>query len=63
MSAASGLSLSDKEVEELYVELKPREGALAAPLIPLLTRLERSLYQRLTLEELERLSRRFARRG
>ncbi len=63
MSPAGGLSLSDQEVEELYVELKPREGDLTVPLISLLTRLERSLYQRLTLEELERLSRRFLPRG
>lgn len=54
----SALSLSDAEVEELYVALKPREAVLPATLVSLLTRLERSLYQRLTIEELERLSRR-----
>ncbi len=53
----SGLSLSDKEVEELYAALKPREAELPASLVPLLGRLERSLYQRLTIGELERLSR------
>jgi hypothetical protein len=59
----SGICLSDGEVEELYIALKPREAALPDPLISLLTRLERSLYQRLTVEELERLSRRFSPHG
>ncbi len=59
----SGLPLSDKEVEELYAVLKPMEAVLPASLLPLLVRLERSLYQRLTIEELERLSRPSGRGG
>ncbi len=54
----SGLSLSDAEVEELFAVLKPMEERLSAPVLSLLSRLERSLYQRLTVEQLERLSRR-----
>jgi len=56
----SGISLSDREEDELFVVLKPREIELAEPLADLLRRIERSLYQRLTIEEIERLSSRFA---
>ena len=52
--------LTDEEIEELYVLLKPREETLAAPLAGLLARLERSLYDRLTIEELERMRLRFS---
>jgi hypothetical protein len=54
------IGLSDAEIEELYVVLKPREGTLAEPLAGLLARLERSLYDRLTVEELERVRLRFS---
>jgi hypothetical protein len=57
------IGLSDIEIEELYVLLKPREETLAEPLAGLLARLERSLYDRLTIEELESMRRRFAVRG
>jgi len=56
-----GLELSDNEEIELYVLLKPREAILSADLAGLLRRIERSLYQRMTIEELERLSSRFSR--
>ena len=52
--------LTDEEIEELYVLLKPREETLAEPLAVLLARLERSLYDRLTIEELERMRLRFS---
>lgn len=57
----SGIELSDGEEIELYVLLKPGETSLTAPLISLLRRIERSLYQRMTIEEIERLSGRFLR--
>jgi len=52
--------LTDAEIEELYVLLKPREDRLPEPLAGLLARLERSLYDRLTIEELERMRLRFS---
>jgi hypothetical protein len=55
----SSITLSDGEAAELYVMLKPREGALTAPLAELLLRIEKSLYERLTIDEMERLCRRF----
>jgi hypothetical protein len=51
--------LSDTEIEELYVLLKPREESLAASLAGLLARLERSLYDRLTIDQIERMRLRF----
>jgi hypothetical protein len=55
----AGILLSDSEENELYVLLKPREAGLAEALRELLRKVERSLYQRLTIEEIERLSARF----
>jgi hypothetical protein len=52
--------LSDSEEDELYVLLKPREAELAEALRDLLRRVERSLYARLTIEDIERLSARFS---
>jgi hypothetical protein len=52
--------LTDAEIQELYVILKPREDTLAEPLVGLLARLERYLYDRLTIEELERIRLRFS---
>ena len=51
--------LSDSEESELYILLKPREATLAEPLRVLPRRIERSLYGRLTIEEIEGLSARF----
>jgi hypothetical protein len=56
----TAIGLTDKEIEELYVLLKPREDNLAEPLPGLLVRLERTLYDRLTIEELERMRLRFS---
>ena len=56
----SELTLSSREEDELFVLLKPREGRLSEPLADLLRRIEKSLFDRLTIEELEQLSRRFA---
>jgi hypothetical protein len=53
------LGLTDREIEELYVLLKPREDALPEPLHDLLARIERTLYDRLTIDELERMRLRF----
>ncbi|MGO9412980.1 MAG: hypothetical protein ACLQCB_19805 [Spirochaetia bacterium] len=55
-----GIFLSDSEEDELYVLLKPREAGLPEALKDLLRRVERSLYARLTIEEIERLSGRFS---
>jgi len=52
--------LTEAEIEELYVLLKPREDTLPEALAGLLARLERSLYDRLTIEELERIRLRFS---
>jgi hypothetical protein len=54
------LALTDTEIEELYVLLKPCEERLAEPLAGLLVRLEHTLYDRLTIEELERMRLRFS---
>ena len=51
--------LSEKEEEELYVLLKPREAELVEPLPGLLRRIEKSLFERLTIEEIESLAARF----
>ncbi|MGA2614975.1 MAG: hypothetical protein ABSG38_16180 [Spirochaetia bacterium] len=56
----SATLLSDKEESELFVLLKPREAKLPEPLKDLLRRIERSLYQRLTIEEIEGLTARFS---
>lgn len=54
------LALTDAELEALYVLLKPREEKLSSPLAGLLARIERALYDRLTIEELERIRLRFS---
>lgn len=51
--------LDAHEQEELYVILKPLEKELVKPLEGLLRRIERALYGRLTIEELEKLGSRF----
>ncbi len=56
----SRVELTAKEEEELYVVLKPREGLLAEPLEELLRRVEKTLFDRLTIAEMERLRERFA---
>jgi hypothetical protein len=53
------VALTEKEVEELYVVLKPRETDLEEPLQGLLKRIEKSLFERMTIEEIETLAARF----
>ena len=55
----SGIILRDKEEEEIYVVLKPREGSLPSSLDELLRRVEQSLFRRPTVEEIEELAARF----
>jgi hypothetical protein len=54
-----GVALTEKEEEDLYVLLKPRETDLEEPLLGLLQRIEKSLFERLTIEEIEGLAARF----
>lgn len=56
----SSVILSPEEEEALYGKLKPIEGELVQPLGELLRRIERALFSRLTIEELEALTRRTA---
>ena len=51
----SAVELSSPEEEELYVFLKAREDALHGLLEGVLRRIERSLFARLTVAEMERL--------
>jgi hypothetical protein len=53
------VTLSSDEERELYVILKPRENALQRELDGLLRRIEKSLFSRLTIEEIEKLAERF----
>ena len=54
------IELGPDEAEEIYVLLKPLEGRLTPVLDSLLEKVERSLFERLTIEEIEELRRRFA---
>jgi hypothetical protein len=56
----SGVSLSEEEQEQLYILLKPLEVRLDAQLTAVLVRIEKSLFARLTVGELEALASRFA---
>jgi len=51
--------LTGDEERELYVILKPRESSLQGRLDGLLRRIEKSLFGRLTIEEIEKLAERF----
>lgn len=51
--------LNGDEERELYVLLKPRESILQGGLDALLRRIEKSLFSRLTIEEIEKLAERF----
>jgi hypothetical protein len=55
-----GVILSNDEEQELYVILKPRESGLESILDGVLRRIEKSLFSRLTIEEIEKLAERFA---
>ena len=54
------VALTEEEEEELYVLLKPRETGIEDPLQGLLQRIEKSLFERLTIEEIEHLVARFS---
>jgi hypothetical protein len=56
----SRVLLTEEDENELYVILKPMEGGLTEPLDALLRRVERELFARLTVEEVEKLASRFA---
>ncbi len=58
----SGVRLTGAQEEELYVLLKAREELLSGHLRELLRAIEGSLFQRLTVEEMERLLQRSAER-
>ncbi len=53
------VELTEREQEELYVLLKAREADLEEPLEGLLRRIEKSLFERLTIGEIEGLAARF----
>ncbi len=55
----SGVQITEREQEELYVILKPRETEIGAPLEALLRRVEKALFERLTIAEIEALTARF----
>lgn len=50
------ITIHDTEITALYVFLRRREDELERELIPLLQRLENLLYQKLSIEELEKLN-------
>ncbi len=54
----SDVVLGAREQEELYLILKPRERDLVDPLGGTLRKIERALFERLTIEEMEKLARR-----
>ena len=51
----SGVNLSPAEAQELYVLLKSRESSVRPPLTDLLRRIEKDLFDRMTIEEIELL--------
>ena len=53
------VTLDLREQEELYVVLKPQETGLPLVLSGLLRKIEKELFQRLTIEEMEKLAARF----
>jgi len=50
------VTLDPREQEELYIMLKLRESELHQSLASLLRRIEQQLFQRLTIEEMEKLA-------
>jgi hypothetical protein len=53
--------LTARDEEELYILLKPRESGLPPQLDDLLRRIEKALFDRLTIEQIEGLAVRFPR--
>ena len=59
----SDFSLKGQEVLGVYLLLKEREQELEEPMLQLLDRLERALYQELTIDEFENIRDIYARGG
>ena len=59
----SEVCLTDQEMTALYSLLKSREGRWVPALDQLLQRLERDLYSRMTIEEMDRISQTETARG
>jgi hypothetical protein len=55
MSESIQITLAESELKSLYVQLKRVEGQLGEDMCRLLLRIEKALYEKLTIEELERL--------
>ncbi len=55
----SEFPLKDREIVGVYLLLKDREAELDATLLQLLDRLERALYQELTIDEFENIRSRY----
>ena len=49
------ITLSEAELRELYVQLKRQESQLGKELHGLLFRIEKSLYEKLTIDDIEQL--------
>ena len=52
---ADMITFTDDEIMALYAFLKSKEDELDIKLLPLLSRMERQLYQQLSIDELENL--------
>ena len=57
------VSLSENEMIALYRFLRAREESLDVRLVPLLTRIEKKLYDKLSIEDLEGLSKSGLKKG
>ena len=55
MSESIEITLSESELKSLYVQLKRAEGQLGEDMCRLLIRIEKALYEKLTIEEFESL--------
>ncbi len=55
MSESIEITLTESELKSLYVQLKRVEGQLGEDMRRLLIRIEKALYEKLTIEELEEL--------
>jgi hypothetical protein len=49
------ITLTEVELKELYVQLKRQESQLGKELHGLLFRIEKSLYEKLTIDDIEQL--------
>lgn len=55
VSTDKSIPLSPREQEELYIMLRRNEEALNAPLETVLFRIEKSLFDRMSIDEMERI--------